>query len=127
MDGWVHILKRLFPLVGQMILTPTSLRVHVAVALDTGFATAMHVRPKWLRDILSMLFSGYYLFFANEADEKVGPLSFSSHSRLLADQYVLYLSSANTALYAQSNSFALPGKRQAILSFDSLHFTPVLH
>lgn len=42
-----------------------------AVALDTGFASAMHVRPKWLRDILSMLFSGYYLFFAHEADEKV--------------------------------------------------------
>lgn len=31
----------------------------------------MHVKPKWLRDILSMLFSGYYLFYAHEADEKV--------------------------------------------------------
>lgn len=40
-------------------------------ALDTGFATAMHVKPRWLRDIVSMLFSGYYLLFANEADEKV--------------------------------------------------------
>jgi hypothetical protein len=31
----------------------------------------MTIRWKWLRDISSLLFSGYYLFFANEADEKV--------------------------------------------------------
>ena len=40
-------------------------------ALDAGFASAMHVKPKWLRDILSVVFSGYYLLFAHEADEKV--------------------------------------------------------
>lgn len=40
-------------------------------ALDAGFATAMNIRWKWLRDIASLLFSAYYLFFANEADEKV--------------------------------------------------------
>jgi hypothetical protein len=44
---------------------------NTVTALDTGFATAMHVKPKWLRDILSLLFSGYYLLFANDADEKV--------------------------------------------------------
>lgn len=52
----------------------------LAVALDTGFASAMHVKPKWLRDVLSMLFSGYYLFFANEADEKVRTLFSPSRS-----------------------------------------------
>ena len=31
----------------------------------------MTIRPKWLRDICSILFSGYYILYANEADEKV--------------------------------------------------------
>ena len=37
----------------------------------TGFATAMNIKPKWLRDICSVLFSLYYIFYANEAEEKV--------------------------------------------------------
>lgn len=44
-------------------------------ALDAGFATAMSIKWKWLRDIASLAFSGYYLLFANEADEKVRPPS----------------------------------------------------
>lgn len=44
---------------------------YIAVAFDSGFATAMTVRPKWLRDICSVLFSGYYLVWAHEADEKL--------------------------------------------------------
>lgn len=31
----------------------------------------MNIKPKWLRDICSVLFSFYYVFYANEADEKV--------------------------------------------------------
>lgn len=31
----------------------------------------MGIRWKWLRDLASLAFSGYYLLFANEADEKV--------------------------------------------------------
>lgn len=31
----------------------------------------MTIRPKWLRDICSVLFSVYYIIYANEADEKV--------------------------------------------------------
>lgn len=44
----------------------------IVTALDCGFASAMTVKPKWLRDILSVGFAGYYLLFASEADEKVG-------------------------------------------------------
>lgn len=33
----------------------------------------MAVRPKWMRDICSVLFSAYYIIYANEADEKVCP------------------------------------------------------
>jgi len=44
-------------------------------ALDAGFATAMDIKPKFIRDIFSILFSGYYLLFASEADEKVGQSS----------------------------------------------------
>jgi acetyl esterase/lipase len=42
-----------------------------ATALDAGFFTALPIRRKWMRDIASILFSGYYLVFAEAADEKV--------------------------------------------------------
>ena len=40
-------------------------------ALDAGFFTALPLRTKWMRDIASILFSVYYLIFAEAADEKV--------------------------------------------------------
>ncbi|KAG9038711.1 hypothetical protein FRB95_000301 [Tulasnella sp. JGI-2019a] len=43
----------------------------VATAMDAAFATAMPIRPVWLRDICSVLFTGYYLVYANAADEKL--------------------------------------------------------
>ncbi|KAI5123042.1 hypothetical protein M0805_000478 [Coniferiporia weirii] len=43
----------------------------VVTALDAGFATAMSIRPKWLRDICSMVFSIHYMFHADEAESKV--------------------------------------------------------
>ncbi|EGG06792.1 hormone-sensitive lipase [Melampsora larici-populina 98AG31] len=43
----------------------------INTALDAGFSTAAGVRIKWMRDVLSLLFSGYYLVYANEADEKL--------------------------------------------------------
>ncbi|PWY89413.1 CLN3-domain-containing protein [Aspergillus sclerotioniger CBS 115572] len=43
----------------------------ITTALDAGFWTAMGVKPKWLRDIASLVFSGYYLIAAERADEKV--------------------------------------------------------
>lgn len=43
----------------------------VTTALDAGFWTAMKIRRKWLKDLASMVFSIYYLFAAEQADEKV--------------------------------------------------------
>ncbi|KAG1862883.1 Alpha/Beta hydrolase protein [Suillus tomentosus] len=43
----------------------------IAIGLDAGFATAMSIRPKWLKDFCSILFSIYYIIYANEADEKI--------------------------------------------------------
>jgi len=43
----------------------------INTGLDAGFATAMNIRQKWLRDICSIIFSVYYIIYANEADEKV--------------------------------------------------------
>ena len=43
----------------------------LVTALDAGFATAMNIKPKWLRDIMSIVFSAYYVVYANEADEKL--------------------------------------------------------
>jgi len=31
----------------------------------------MAIRPKWLKDICSVLFSGYYLIWASDGDEVV--------------------------------------------------------
>src|SRR5579859_7997537 len=42
-----------------------------ATAMDAGFFTALPIRRKWIRDIASILFSVYYLVFAEAADEKV--------------------------------------------------------
>jgi acetyl esterase/lipase len=43
----------------------------IAIGLDAGFATAISIRPKWLKDFCSILFSIYYIIYANEADEKI--------------------------------------------------------
>ncbi|KAL4803566.1 Alpha/Beta hydrolase protein [Aspergillus unguis] len=43
----------------------------ITTALDAGFWTAMKVRPKWLRDIASLAGTVYYLFAAEQADDKV--------------------------------------------------------
>ncbi|KLU81727.1 hormone-sensitive lipase, partial [Magnaporthiopsis poae ATCC 64411] len=43
----------------------------VLTALDAGFWTAMKIRNKWLRDICSIIFTGFYLFQTEKADEKV--------------------------------------------------------
>ncbi|KAI8057072.1 Alpha/Beta hydrolase protein [Syncephalis plumigaleata] len=43
----------------------------IMTAFDAGFWTAMNIRPNWLKHILSMVFTMYYLVFADQAAEKV--------------------------------------------------------
>lgn len=43
----------------------------VTTALDAGFWTAMKIKPNWLKDMASMVFTVYYLIAAEQADEKV--------------------------------------------------------
>ncbi|KIW77652.1 hypothetical protein Z517_07484 [Fonsecaea pedrosoi CBS 271.37] len=43
----------------------------ITTALDAGFWSAMKIRNKTLRDLCSIIFSVYYLFAAERADEKV--------------------------------------------------------
>jgi hypothetical protein len=50
----------------------------VNTALDAGFASAMTIRPKWAKDICSILFGAYYLVWATEGDEVVRRWSVSS-------------------------------------------------
>ena len=45
--------------------------VWISTGLDAGFATALNIRPKWLRDLASIVFSIYYILYPQEADEKV--------------------------------------------------------
>ncbi|USP80924.1 hormone-sensitive lipase [Curvularia clavata] len=43
----------------------------VTTALDAGFWSAMRIKRKGLRDLLSIVFSVYYMICAEQADEKV--------------------------------------------------------
>ncbi|WPH04230.1 Hypothetical protein R9X50_00711900 [Acrodontium crateriforme] len=43
----------------------------VTTALDAGFWTAMNIRPVFLRDLASIIFTLYYLVCAEQADEMV--------------------------------------------------------
>ncbi|KAK3072937.1 hypothetical protein LTR53_005895 [Teratosphaeriaceae sp. CCFEE 6253] len=43
----------------------------ITTALDAGFWTAMHMRPKFVRDAASVVFTLYYLVCAEQADEMV--------------------------------------------------------
>ncbi|EPE07617.1 hormone-sensitive lipase [Ophiostoma piceae UAMH 11346] len=43
----------------------------ILTALDAGFWTAMKIRTKWVRELASIVFSGFYMVAAEKADEKV--------------------------------------------------------
>ena len=42
---------------------------YINTALDAGFASAMAMRPKWIRDLASVAFSAYYMVYVAEGDE----------------------------------------------------------
>lgn len=42
----------------------------------------MSIRKKWLRDLASIIFSVYYIVYAQEADEKVHHKNFSKEQHL---------------------------------------------
>ncbi|KAI8377567.1 Alpha/Beta hydrolase protein [Radiomyces spectabilis] len=74
-----YLLRNLFHLVGLNAPEPLA-RLYkrsfyratwILTALDAGFFTAMPLKPMWLRHITSLLFSSYYLVFADAAEEKV--------------------------------------------------------
>lgn len=44
---------------------------YITTALDAGFWTAMNLRPPVVKELASMLFTVYYMFCAEQADEKV--------------------------------------------------------
>ncbi|PVU89016.1 hypothetical protein BB561_005601 [Smittium simulii] len=48
-----------------------NIAAHILSSTDAGFWTAMFIRPKPLRDFLSIVFSIYYVFVPKKAEEKV--------------------------------------------------------
>ncbi|ORX53116.1 alpha/beta-hydrolase [Hesseltinella vesiculosa] len=81
LSAWMiyYLLRNLFHLIGLNAPEPLA-RLYkrsfyratwILTALDAGFFTAMPLRPTWLRHICSVLFSLYYLMFADDAEEKV--------------------------------------------------------
>ncbi|KAJ1977288.1 hypothetical protein H4R34_003639 [Dimargaris verticillata] len=74
-----YFIKRLFIVLGLHGGEPLARMYHpgyfrattIFTALDAGFWTAMPIRPRWLRDGLSLVFSLVYLCFPLQADTKV--------------------------------------------------------
>jgi len=77
----------------------------IATGFDAGFATAMNIKAKWLRDLCSVLFSLYYIVYAHEADEKVRA-STSESLRILT-----LCSFVSSVPFAQSRCSVLPGRK----------------
>ncbi|ORX99921.1 alpha/beta-hydrolase [Basidiobolus meristosporus CBS 931.73] len=75
----VYVVKNAFLLLGLNAPEPLA-RLYsrnyyratwILTALDAGFYTAMNIRPKWLMNILSIVFTVFYLVFSERADQKV--------------------------------------------------------
>jgi acetyl esterase/lipase len=75
----LYILKHGFLLLGMNAPEPFA-RIYsrdfyratwIMRALDAGFWTAMNLRPKPIRDLFSIIFTLYYLVFADQAEQKV--------------------------------------------------------
>ncbi|CAO3646911.1 unnamed protein product [Cunninghamella echinulata] len=80
-SAWLayYVFQNLFHLIGLNAPEPLA-RLYkrsyfratwILTALDAGFFTAMSLKPNWLRHLCSVLFSLYYLVFADDAEEKV--------------------------------------------------------
>ena len=82
----------------------------INTGLDAGFAMAMPIRPRWLRDICSLVFSVYYIICANSAEEKVGYLLFIGVENL----YLFRIRSCgDSGLCQQWKCCGPPGRRLA--------------
>ncbi|KAI9852435.1 MAG: hypothetical protein M1838_000755 [Thelocarpon superellum] len=76
---WLYIARNFGKLVGLECPEPLAnlysrsyfRATWVTTALDAGFWSAMRIRQKWIRDLASVIFSVYYLFAAEQADDKV--------------------------------------------------------
>ncbi|KAL5485309.1 hypothetical protein ACEPAI_7951 [Sanghuangporus weigelae] len=55
----------------QIYSTEYNFATWIVMALDAGFASAFSIRPKWLRDICSIVFSLYYVFHGDKAESKL--------------------------------------------------------
>jgi hypothetical protein len=104
----------------------------INTGLDAGFATAMAIRPKWLNDFCSVLFSVYYVVYAQEADEKVsgqlrGQVSILTPAQLRRFRAVPTVEMLRTTWEKTTNpyvcvSYAMPCSHQCIaFRFASLH------
>lgn len=76
---WLYVARNFGKLVGlespeplaNLYTRPFFRATWFTTALDAGFWSAMHIKRKWARDVLSVVFSMYYLICAEQADEKV--------------------------------------------------------
>ncbi|KAJ3803273.1 Alpha/Beta hydrolase protein [Lentinula aff. detonsa] len=76
LSSFIRDLHHVYPILApeplRSLYSPNYYRATwITTGLDAGFATAMSIRPKWLRDICALVFSAYYIAYPNEADEKL--------------------------------------------------------
>ncbi|TGZ81327.1 alpha/beta-hydrolase [Ascodesmis nigricans] len=100
----------------------------VLTALDAGFWTAMKIRKKWLRDICSLVFSGYYLIAAEQADEKVRRVRATitvDHLRVSWDKVnTPYLKTLSSILHPRPNKYG-PRLLRIPRPKESIYKTPI--
>lgn len=85
----------------------------VNTAFDAGFASAMTIRPKWLKDAMSFIFAVYYMVYHNEGDEVVSAVHWLS-SRCCR-QLTIH-SCVVSGGFAQWRCCGLPGRRPITLT-----------
>lgn len=100
----------------------------VMTALDAGFWTAMRIKNRKLRDVCSVVFSIYYLFAAERADEKVRRIRATvtvDHLRVSWDKSTTpYLRLLTSILYPCPNRFS-PRPLRIARPKESVYKTPV--
>ncbi|KAF5100711.1 hypothetical protein DV451_002474 [Geotrichum candidum] len=95
--------------------------VSLITAANAGFWTALPIQPKFLRDLSSLVFSGYYMLSPDNADEKSRKFNYNTsanHLRaafeLVRNPYLAFVSSLKRKTLITNLTFEIPRPRNSI-------------
>ncbi|CDO53386.1 Conserved hypothetical protein. Putative lipase [Geotrichum candidum] len=106
----------------QSLYSPSFGRaVSLITAANAGFWTALPIQPKFLRDLSSLVFSGYYMLSPDNADEKSRKFNYNTsanHLRaafeLVRNPYLAFVSSLKRKTLITNLTFEIPRPRNSI-------------